>query len=122
MPSLLRPHGRRPVARSVTEGVLQLTNEIMTAGELEGISGEPGVLYDDNVDVAYTDNTSGTSIFALGRQLEVPGCWRCGSSGHLRRDCPLPASKAELEGAPMNRWAKMPPRVAPSVARRCIRR
>jgi len=61
----------------------------------------------------YTD-TSGISIFALGRQ-QVPGCWRCGDKKHLRRDCTLPASKAELEGAPMNQWAKMP-RVASSVA------
>ena len=61
---------------------------------------------------AYID-TSGISIFALGRQ-QVPGCWRCGDKNHLRRDCTLPASKAELEGAPMNQWAKMP-RVASSV-------
>jgi hypothetical protein len=101
--AIIAEASRQATSRKIGNGgrVLQLTNEAMTAGELEGISGEPGVLYDDDVDVAYTDNTSGTSIFALGRQ-QVPGCWRCGSSGHLRRDCPLPASKAELEGAPMN--------------------
>ena len=79
---------------------------------MEGI-GEPGVLFNDDADVVYTD-TSGISIFALGRQ-QVPGFWRCGDKKHLRRDCTLPASKAELEGAPMNQWAKMP-RVASSVA------
>ena len=48
--------------------------------------GEPGVLFNDDVDVAYTD-TYGISIFALGRQ-QVPGCWRCGGSGHHHRTPP----------------------------------
>ncbi len=82
-------------------------------GELEGGLGELVVLFDDDVDVAYT-NTSGISICAIGRQ-QVPGCWCCGDQKHLRRDCTLQVSKAQLEGAPMNQWAKMQ-RVASRVA------
>jgi hypothetical protein len=113
--AIIAEASRQATSRKIGNGgrILQLTNEAMTAGELEGGLGEPGVLFNDDVDVAYTD-TSGISIFALGRQ-QVPGCWRCGDKNHLRRDCTLPASKAELEGAPMNQWAKMP-RVASSVA------
>ena len=40
----------------------------MTAGELEGGLGEQDVLFNDDVDAANTD-TSGISIFTLGRQL-----------------------------------------------------
>jgi hypothetical protein len=113
--AIIAEASRQATSRKIGNGgrILQLTNEAMTAGELEGGLGESGVLFNDDVDVAYTD-TSGISIFALGRQ-QVPGCWRCGDKNHLRRDCTLASSKAELEGAPMNQWAKMP-RVASSVA------
>jgi len=40
--------------------------------------------------------------FALGKH----GCWRCGNETHLRRDCPHPASPAEMNNEPMNKWAK----------------
>jgi hypothetical protein len=115
--AIIAEASRQATSRKIGNGgrVLQLTNAAMTAGELEGI-GEPGVLFNDDADVMYTDtsDTVGCGIFALGRQ-QVPGCWSCGGSGHLRSDCPFPASKAELEGATMNQWAKMP-RVASSVA------
>jgi hypothetical protein len=99
--AIIAEASRQATSRKIGNGgrILQLTNEAMTAGELEGGLGESGVLFNDDVDVAYTD-TSGISIFALGRQ-QVPGCWRCGDKNHLRRDCTLAASKAELEGAIM---------------------
>ena len=45
------------------------------------------------------------------------GCCRCGSQDHLRKDCSSKASPAELAGAPVNQWAKMPPRPGPPPAR-----
>jgi hypothetical protein len=45
------------------------------------------------------------------------GCWRCGDAGHHRRNCPHKASQAELAGAPINQWAKIPrPPLSPSRA------
>jgi len=47
-----------------------------------------------------------SGLCALGRG--VPGCWRCVSMDHLRRDCPQPPSEAEQKGMPLNAWAKQP--------------
>jgi len=56
----------------------------------------------------------GGGLFAMGR---TPGCWRCGSKEHLRTHCSYPVSVAELAGAPVNQWAKLPPRPSPSTSR-----
>ncbi len=53
-------------------------------------------------------------LFAMRRP---PGCWRCGSQDHHRKDCSHKASPAELAGAPINQWAKMPPQPFPPPAR-----
>ena len=38
--------------------------------------------------------------------LGKTGCWRCGDETHLRRDCPHPASSAEINNEPLNKWAR----------------
>ena len=55
------------------------------------------MLYVD--DVPYFEETG---ICALGKT----GCWRCGDETHLRRDCPHPASSAEINNEPLNKWAR----------------
>ena len=47
----------------------------------------------------------GTSLCGIGR---APGCWRCGSTLHLCRECTQPASAQELQGKPLSTWAKQP--------------
>ena len=50
-------------------------------------------------DVPYFEEAG---VCALGKT----GCWRCGDETHLRRDCPHPASPAEMNNEPLNKWAK----------------
>ena len=73
----------------------------MTAGELEGISGEPGVLYDDDVDVAYTDDTSvmapASSLRAVSKSQDagaVVAAVICAAIARFRR--PRPSLKGRL--------------------------
>ncbi len=80
--------------------VLQLAADTMTVGELDGNS--DGVLYEYPPDF---DVNSPSGIFAL---RGVKGCWRCGDPNHLRNHCKHPPSAAELQGLPMNQWAKYP--------------
>lgn len=55
-----------------------------------------------------------SGIFAMSR---IPGCWRCGAPDHHRKHCPQRATQAELDGAPINQWAKMPSRPLPYSSR-----
>ena len=59
-------------------------------------------------DVPYFEEAgmnAGSMVCALSRNMP-PGCWRCGEETHLRRDCPHPASAAEINNEPLNKWAK----------------
>ena len=53
---------------------------------------------------------AGLALCAMGGK---PGCWRCGDENHLRGDCPHPSSPAELNGSPLNKWARQPGRFVP---------
>ena len=72
-----------------------------------------GAFYEEE----YLHDGGGGSLFAMRGRVQVPGCWRCGSKEHLRKDCSFPASAAELAGAPMNQWAKLPPSPSSSTLR-----
>jgi len=86
-----------------------------TVGELDGeaylspagLFAPAGAFYEEE----YLHDGGGCNLFAMrGRMpVPVPGCWRCGSKEHLRKDCSFPASEAELAGAPINQWAKRSP-------------
>lgn len=82
----------------------------------------PDNTFMDGFDPGFSDSGLGAAgyqhfasggIFAMPR---VPGCWRCGKANHLRRDCDLPPSPAELQGLPMNQWAILP-RLGPDARR-----
>ncbi len=92
---------------------------LCTVGDLDndnytspaGLPAPVGTFYDDEGHL-FPDGGGGC-LFAL----RPPGCWRCGSHQHLRKDCSHPASAAELAGAPVNQWAKLPP--PPSTSTSC---
>ena len=87
--------------KSASSGrVLQLTDHMM-AGAMEA--------YVDDSTVFIDDASQGAGLCAMGR---TPGCWRCGSAEHLRRECPQPASDQERQGK--HTWAKQPGRVTPA--------
>ena len=92
-----------------------------TVGELDcdayqspaGLFAPAGAFYEEE----YLHDGGGSSLFAMAGGVPVPGCWRCGSQLHHRKDCSYPASAAELAGAPINQWAKRsPPSSSPSRA------
>jgi hypothetical protein len=97
-------------------GLSQLTG-VCTAGDLDdrdayvlpaGFPASGGIYYEDE------EYLVDGGLYAMRRPS---GCWRCGSQDHLRKDCSYKASPAELAGAPVNQWAKMPPRPGPPPAR-----
>jgi hypothetical protein len=99
--AIIAEASRQAAGRKMGSGgrVLQLAAaDTMTAGELEGISAG---LYEYPPEF---DLDTSASIFAL---RGVQGCYRCGGP-HLRRDCDKKPSAAELQGLPMNHWAKFP--------------
>jgi hypothetical protein len=83
---------------------------ICTVGDLDndtylspaGLLAPVGSFYEDE---GYFHDGGGGGLFAL----RPPGCWCCGSKEHHRKDCSHPASAAELAGALVNQWAKLPP-------------
>ena len=98
-------------------GLSQLVGVASTAGDLDdsdayvlpaGFPASVGTYYEDE------EYLVDGGLFAIRRP---PGCWRCGSQDHHRKDCSHKASPAELAGAPINQWAKMPPRPFPPPAR-----
>jgi hypothetical protein len=102
-------------AMGVGGGLAQLV--ACTAGDLDdrdayvlpaGFPASVGTYYEDE------EYLVDGGLFAMRRP---PGCWRCGSQDHHRKDCSHKASPAELAGAPINQWAKMPPRPFPPPAR-----
>jgi len=88
-----------------------------TVGELDcdayqspaGLFAPAGAFYEEE----YLHDGGGGSLFAM---RAVPGCWRCGSKEHLRKDCSEQASAAELAGAPINQWRRSPTSSSPSRA------
>ena len=92
-----------------------------TVGELDcdayqlpaGLFAPGGAFYEEE----YLHDGGGGSLFAMRGRVQVPGCWRCGSKEHLRKDCSFPASAAELAGAPINQWAKLSPSPSSSTLR-----
>jgi hypothetical protein len=100
--AIIADASRQAAGRKMGSGgrVLQLAADTMAVGELDGNS--DGVLYEYPPDF---DVDSPSGIFAL---RGVKGCWRCGDPNHLRNHCKHPPSAAELQGLPMNQWAKYP--------------
>ena len=91
----------------VTGGLAQL-GVPCTVGDLDydaylspaGLFAPAGAFYEEE---GYFHVGGGGSLVPM----RVPGCWRCGSVQHHRKDCSHPASAAELAGAPINQWAKL---------------
>ena len=91
-----------------------------TVGELDcdpyllpaGLFAPGGAFYEEE----YLHDGGGGSLFAMRGGVPVPGCWRCGSKEHLRKDCSEQASAAELAGAPVNQWRRSPTASSPSRA------
>jgi hypothetical protein len=75
-----------------------------------GLFAPAGAFYED---AGYLHDGGGGSL----APMRVPGCWRCGDKNHHRKDCPHSASAAELSGAPVNQWAKIPPPPSSSPSR-----
>ena len=73
----------------------------MMAGEMEAYVDDPSIFFDDA--------SQGVSwpLCAMGTG-RTPGCWRCGSDQHLRRECTHPAADTDRKGLPLNQWAKTP--------------
>ena len=104
-------------AMGATGGLAQLGIPC-TVGELDcdayqspaGLFAPAGAFFEEE---RYFHDGGGGSLVPM----RVPGCWRCGSDQHHRKDCSHPASAAELAGAPINQWAKRsPPSSSPSRA------
>ena len=91
-----------------------------TVGELDcdayqspaGLFAPAGAFYEEE----YLHDGGGSSLFAMRGGVPVPGCWRCGSHLHHRKDCSEQASAAELAGAPINQWRRSPTSSSPSRA------
>jgi hypothetical protein len=100
--------------------LLQLADSQVTAGDLD-CTNEALAYFPCEWDADFDGGSifepgrDGGSIFAL--QSRILGCWRCGDDDHHHRTCPHPASQAEKDGLPVNKWAKTPvARLRPSVA------
>ncbi len=75
-----------------------------------GLLAPVGAFYEEE---GYFHDGGGGGLFAL----RPPGCWRCGSKEHHRKDCSHPASAAELADDPVNQWAKLSPSPSSSTLR-----
>ena len=109
--ALVEEAARKAAGKAMGEGGGLAQLGLCTVGDLDndnytspaGLPAPAGVFYDDEGYLFH--DCGGGGLFAL----RPPGCWRCGSHQHLRKDCSHPASAAELAGAPVNQWAKLPP-------------
>ena len=94
-----------------TEALRQASSrKMMTAGRVLQLAepdsaGAMEAYIDDSAFFNGEEVPQGTSLCGFGR---APGCWRCGSPLHLRRECPQPASAQEIQGKPLSTWAKQP--------------
>jgi hypothetical protein len=120
--ALVSEASRQAAGRKMGTGgrLLQLADSEVTAGDLDGTNEALAYFpceWDADFDGGsiFEPGRDGGSIFAL--QSRIPGCWRCGDPDHHRRNCPQPASQAEKDGLPVNKWAKTPvARLRPSMA------
>jgi hypothetical protein len=117
--ALVEEAARKAAGRAMGAGGGLAQLGICTVGDLDndtytspaGLLAPSGAFYDD--EGYLLPDGGGGGLFAL----RPPGCWRCGSHQHLRKDCSHPASAAELAGAPVNQWAKLPPPPSSSASR-----
>jgi hypothetical protein len=91
---------------SCTVGDLDNDNYLLPAGLVAPV----GTFYEEE---GYFHDGGGGGLFAT----RVPGCWRCGSKEHHRKDCFHPASAAELACDPVNQWTKLSPSPSSSTSR-----
>ena len=91
---------------SCTVGDLDNDNYLLPAGLVAPV----GTFYEEE---GYFHVGGGGGLFAT----RVPGCWRCGSKEHHRKDCFHPASAAELACDPVNQWTKLSPSPSSSTLR-----
>jgi hypothetical protein len=119
--ALVSEASRQASGRKMGTGgrLLQLAADEVTSGDLDGTNEALAYFpYEWDADFdggsIFEPERDGGSIFAL--QSRIPGCWRCGDPDHHRRNCPQPASQAEKDGLPVNKWAKTPvARLRPSM-------
>ena len=68
---------------------------------MESYVDDPSIFVDD------ASMGAGWSLCAM-QNGRMPGCWRCGSDQHLRREYTHPASDEERKDLPLNQWTKTP--------------